>query len=394
MKVLYILNPTHRLSGSFKSFLVMLRGLMERGVEPVLVVPKDKEQDYEQELREMGLPVLTLLYKFHAWPHSRTWKQRLLFVPRLLARFYVNRRTERVIMRQLRSTGIDMVHTNVGVIDLGRRVARRLGVPHIQHVREYGDIDFGIRHFPTKRVFVRRLQYSIFITRDLQRYFGLEGDSRSRVIYNGVHPRMDELPVRKKGVYFLFVGPVSRAKGIDQLISAFCRYSAKVSGAHALPLYVAGEVLDKSLYRQLEQKLSAIGLRERVVFMGLRSDVETLMRGARALVVPSPSEGFGRCMPEAMFNGTPVIGRNTGGTREQMDNGVRLTGREIALRYTTTEELVQCLVQAAQGFGAEEEMRKSAFEVVNMLYSDEAYVDKVFRFYEDITRENQERRTR
>ncbi|MDE6634760.1 MAG: glycosyl transferase family 1, partial [Bacteroidaceae bacterium] len=102
----------------------------------------------------------------------------------------------------------------------------------------------------------------------------------------------------------------------------------------------------------------------------------------------------GRCLPEAMFNGTPVIGRNTGGTREQMDNGVRRTGREIALRYTTTEELVQCLVQAAQGFGAEEEMRKSAFEVVNMLYSDEAYVDNVFRFYEDITRENQERRTR
>ena len=63
------------------------------------------------------------------------------------------------------------------------------------------------------------------------------------------------------------------------------------------------------------------------------------MRQAKAIIIPSHNEGFGRCMPEAMFNGCLCIGHDTGGTKEQMDNGTEATGEDIALRYQTEDQL-------------------------------------------------------
>lgn len=46
-----------------------------------------------------------------------------------------------------------------------------------------------------------------------------------------------------------------------------------------------------------------------------------------------------------MFNGTIVIGKNTGGTKEQFNNAYDLTGEDIAFRYNTDEQLPQKLLE-------------------------------------------------
>ena len=55
---------------------------------------------------------------------------------------------------------------------------------------------------------------------------------------------------------------------------------------------------------------------DNVKFLGIRKDIYSLMKNAMALVVSSPSEGFGFITVEAMLNGCLVIGRNTAGTKE------------------------------------------------------------------------------
>lgn len=385
MKVVYVLNPTLRLSGSFKSFSVLLRGLMQHGVQPSLVIPKG--QDYEDELRKMGIPVLALTYRDHAWPHSGTASQKLLFVPRLIARGIVNAVAGWQLYRHFRGKGIDLVHTNVSVLGVGYTLARRLGVPHVYHVREYGKEDFGIRPFPSKSAFDHRLRqpgaYTICITRDLLRHHHLEGLPSARMIYNGICPRMDVMPPASTGDYFLFVGPLTRAKGIDQLVEAYVRYTT--STQRCLPLKVVGHAADPELFGTLTAKLKAHSLSDKVIFLGNRSDVPELMRDAAALIVPSPSEGFGRCTAEAMFSGTLVIGRNTGGTKEQMDNGLEMCGHEIALRYEDTAQLAARMDEVATAqSGSYNEMRLNAFNTVNALYTNEAYVANVLDFYDYI----------
>lgn len=70
------------------------------------------------------------------------------------------------------------------------------------------------------------------------------------------------------------------------------------------------------------------------------------MYNAAVFVVPSRNEGFGFITAEAMFNGTIVIGKNTGGTKEQMDNGKENTKSEIAFRYINLQNLTDLLFKA------------------------------------------------
>lgn len=369
----------------------MLKGLMKMGVEPICVVPTAPSQDYEQLLRNMGIPVYRSCYRFCAWPHSKTWKQKALFLPRLFARLCVNLWTECRLYHILRHENISIVHTNVSVISIGYNLSRLLHIPHIFHVREYAD-RVQIRHFPTKHSFHKKLttpqSYSIFITRDLLQYYRMEQCSTACVIYNGISDVKKDFPQGQRQSYFLFVGNISRPKGIDQLLDAYCRYAVETN--EPFPLYIAGQFSDSQLYEQLMRQVNEYKLQDKVAFLGSRTDAEALMSQACAVIVSSLSEGFGRVMAEAMFNGTLVIGRNTSGTKEQMDNGLRQTGQEIALRYDTTEELADRLQQVAEGFADFEAMRQRAFRVVNELYTHEEHARRVFDFYKEIL-ENESR---
>ena len=42
----------------------------------------------------------------------------------------------------------DIIHTNTGVIHEGLKVAKRLKIPHVWHLREYQDKDFNWEAFP------------------------------------------------------------------------------------------------------------------------------------------------------------------------------------------------------------------------------------------------------
>ena len=63
------------------------------------------------------------------------------------------------------------------------------------------------------------------------------------------------------------------------------------------------------------------------------------------LIVPSKCEGFGLVTVEGMLNGSLVVGKDTGGTKEQFDNGKSFCGKEIGLRYNTEKDLVNRLFE-------------------------------------------------
>ena len=116
--------------------------------------------------------------------------------------------------------------------------------------------------------------------------------------------------------------------------------------------------------------------------MGPRKDIISLMQKAKAIIIPSLNEGFGRCMPEAMFNGCLAIGRDTGGTKEQMDNGLEYTGKDIALRFKTMEQLVSHFMDISkQPLDFFHDMIQSAFITVNHFYSSESNTNKILSLY-------------
>ena len=129
---------------------------------------------------------------------------------------------------------------------------------------------------------------------------------------NFVHPDPGERT--RRGEYGLFVGRLSREKGISTLLQAWER----------LPRHYALHIIGDGPERDgLEAQAHQLGL-SAVQFRGRLSRDETLtaMKTARFLVVPSGwYETFGMCIAEAFACGTPVICSRLGAMQELVSDG-------------------------------------------------------------------------
>lgn len=381
MNIAYILNSTLPSGGATKSFLAMLKGLMNEGISPIVIIP-DKEGIYP-DLVSMQIPTYVVPFRMNTFPDARSVSDYLLWPLRLLARIIANKRAAVKITKFLSDKKIDIIHSNVSLLTVGYQAARQLHKPHVFHIREYVDKDFHMHYIPTHGHLERRLQsdstYTVCITKDIQRHHGLASSPRSRVIYNGIKPRAELIPYVQKKNYLLFAGRIEPAKGVSELLEGYARYTRLVK--EPLPIYLAGAVTQSQYLAELNRFIEQHRISHLVTFLGDRNDIELLMQEATAIVIPSRFEAFGRCMAEAMFNGCLVIGKNTGGTKEQMDNGLNLEGKEIALRYETPERLSQLLAETTSNINDYRDYTLRAFHTVNQLYSTETNIQQVADFY-------------
>jgi len=382
MTIVYILSATDPFGGATKSFMMLLNGVRQHAIMPIVIVP-DQNGLYSNLIKE-GIETYVIPSRPNTYPNLRRSKDLLLFLPRIAGRFLINYIAIRKMTKLLRNRDVDIIHTNVSVINIGYQSAKRLNIPHVYHVREYLDLDFNIHYFPIQGCIRRQLEhsYSICITKDIQCHHQLTENRKSRIIYNGIMPAQITKAVNVQKNYFLFAGRIEPAKGLYDLVVSYANYADK--SKKPLPLYIAGKVIHQLYYKQIIHFIQQKNLENLINILGERNDIYLLMQQAKAIVIPSRFEGFGRCMAEAMFNGCLVIGRYTGGTKEQYDNGLQLEGEEIALKYETGTELSDCLHRVASGTEDFNPYTDRAFHSVNMLYSMETNTSNTIKFYQDI----------
>ncbi len=388
MNVAYILHSTISSGGATKSFMAMLIGLMDKGIRPVVVVPNTG--GIYTELESMQIPTYVVPFRMHTFPDARSVADYLLWLPRFFARIVANKRATNKITKFLSDKNIDIIHSNVSLLTIGYQAAKKLHIPHVFHIREYVDKDFHIHYIPTYEHLERRIQsgttYSICITKDIQQHHGLASSPRSRVIYNGIKPRAERTPSIQKKKYLLFAGRIEPAKSVFELLDSYAHYVQLVP--EPLPLYLAGAATQSLYLNKLNQFIEQHRISHLVSFLGDRKDIDVLMQEATAIVIPSRFEAFGRCMAEAMFNGCLVIGKDTGGSKEQMDNGLQFEGHEIALRYQSPDELTHLLESVTLQYTSFQPLIDKAFHTVNTLYTTEANTEQVYQFYQDILHDN------
>jgi glycosyltransferase involved in cell wall biosynthesis len=111
------------------------------------------------------------------------------------------------------------------------------------------------------------------------------------------------------GEYFLYLGRLSREKGVMSLLEAWRELDAE--------LLIVGEGPESTHLRS--RAPSNVKLLPTV----RAEEAQTLMRSARALLVPSLwYEGAGRVVMEAYAAGVPVLASRVGGLPEAVRDGV------------------------------------------------------------------------
>jgi glycosyltransferase involved in cell wall biosynthesis len=104
-----------------------------------------------------------------------------------------------------------------------------------------------------------------------------------------------------KPLRFLNVGRLVPVKGQRDLILAFKEFLPACPQA---VLHIAG---DGPVRESLSALINELGLQNKVVLLGSRSDIPKLINEYDCFVFPSYSEGFGAATLEAMFAGLPVL---------------------------------------------------------------------------------------
>ncbi len=114
------------------------------------------------------------------------------------------------------------------------------------------------------------------------------------------------------------VGAVSRLawkKAIRHLVQATPRLLESAPEARVV---IAG---DGPLRAELEAEAAALGVRDRVLFLGSVEDTVGLMAAFDVFVLPSIVEGMSNALLEAMAAGRPVVATDVGGNSEVVVDG-------------------------------------------------------------------------
>ena len=385
MKILCVLSSVSPFGGSSKSFLRLARELTSaQDVEMLVCVPSMGGVCKDLKLLN-NVRIEVLNVRFNVYPYCCSIKDCLLFLPKLIWHFIINTLAYWKLKRLAKLYKPDIIHTNVGVVNVGYKVAKKLNILHIYHLREYQDLDFGMKIMPSKRSFFKSLKrdgnYNICITNGIKEHFNLIGHSNSKVIYNPCFSKSSVCFDRNKEKYFLFVGRLDEKKGGYDVLDAFSKFYVKNKD---YKLLLAGVPSDGNMDVLLKEA-QRLGIETAVDFLGMRNDVFDLMRKATLTIMASVSEGFGLVTTEAMMNGCLVVGRDLAGTKEQFDNGLGFVGEEIALRYETVEELSNIMVDVV---GKRVEfyfpMIENAQKTVVSFYTIEESAKQVYNFYKEI----------
>lgn len=378
LKVLYIAHISSKYTGSNRSMLNMLAGLISKGISPIVVMPPMEDMSLKEELAKLDIETHIVQYYPPIYQQTKSLKDKLLYYPKLIKHKLVNRVAEKRILELAKINNVGIVHTNVGPLLLGNHSAKILGVPHVWHLREFQDLDFNMDTWYSKMQFKAMVRepnnYPIAISRAVFDYFELQPPAE--VIYNGIMKSFEKQFIENKEPYFLFVGYLAENKGIVALLNAFQTFS-EINKAHKL--LVAGSTGDVMFMKHLRDLVIKKGIEDRVEFLGHRDDIFSLMTKATALIVPSFNEAFGRITAEAMFNGCLVIGKNAGGTKEIIEK------IGLGLLYDTEEELVRSMeAVVSNGIDSYYDALKEATEKAVVHFSQEKNADYVYQYYQKI----------
>lgn len=305
------------LGGGETALLNLVDTLDPARYRPHLLVPRAGQLSAAWEAR--GWPVHILPYRGAT----------VYFVPAVWARLPVTRRIERLI----RDQDIRLVHSDYHTLPMALPAADRCGVPTL-----WTCWGWWFRPKPWQRGFFRRCAAILAQSRAILE--GFLGDppfmppDRIEILYPGVdtarfHPGVDgnalraEIGVEPAALVVALIARFQDVKGHDVFQAMARRIAAVLPEARFI---VAGENTQTradDVYKRgiLQAARTDPLLRDRLLYLGYRADVERVIAAADVVVCSSHFESFGMVNIEAMACGRPVVSTNRGGPSETVVHG-------------------------------------------------------------------------
>ncbi len=283
------------------------------------------------------------------------------------------------LTRIIRAERIDVINTHHRFAALAARLASRLtGVPVVTTLQE---VPWRNRSLTRFALGAQAITMSAMMKRFVVETCGIAPE-RVTVIPIGIDlpPRLSdvqrqrllqELRLNGDAPILVSVGRLVSRKGHVYLLRAL----PEVVRQHPdVQLVLVGDGEERSA---LEREARTLGVADRVIFAGARSDAVAIMALATFTVLPSLEEEFGIVITESFACGRPVVATNVGGIPEHvrpMENGLLVPAgdsRALAERITfllDNPDLTRRLGESGLRAVEQQYTRQRFFERTDMVY--------------------------
>ena len=173
-----------------------------------------------------------------------------------------------------------------------------------------------------------------------------------------------------EGRRIVYVGGFGPHKNLTRLLDVFAQLASHAEFAD-ISLVLVGQYESEvfySVYRQLQQQITALGIEQRVVFTGYLPDEDlvALLNQVDVLVLPSLLEGYGLPAVEAAACGCPVVATKSSPLPTLLGEG------GLYFDPLNSHELEEALIKVLSSKALRENMSKAGLEAAERLTWDRA----------------------
>ena len=308
-----------------------------------------------------------------------------------LRRFGKYLKESRVVARQIREAGVDIVHFADDKAayhnSLATVLARSRTVCHIRS----SNPKFSLRH----KLCLFPVQNFIFVSKELKDVFAISlPEHRARVIYDAVEIPSGDMNADKEMVRREFkipsnctvVGMVARVAPVKDYFTLATAAAEVVSKHPDTRFLIVGDNslvdLNRNHYEKVLQKLNELGIADKFIFTGHRDDVIRLTAAMDICVLSTTREGFPLSVLEAMAMRKPVVATAVGGIPEIVEPGV--TG--YLHQRGNSRELADAISSLIENSDEANRIGQTAYEHVRERYSRQTFYDEISKAYSDVMR--------
>lgn len=283
----------------------------------------------------------------------------------------------------IKGLNLDIIHTNTSVVNIGGILSELYNIPHIWHIREFGAEDFDLSFVFSNKYsyrFIEKYSDKVICVSDVlrEKYVQYIDSNKVLRIYNGIcFPENYHRNYKIGNICnILLAGRLSEAKGQYEAMKAIAYLNRQ--GIKNICLHMAG---DGNIGKYMNYAVR-LNISEQVKFYGQIDYLDELRRKMDIEIVCSRKEAFGRVTVEAMSHGLPIIGADTGGTKEIISDGIN----GLLYEQGKPENLAEKIKYLILNTDYRAKIGKEAKRNVRSRYSVEENARKIYKCYLESTK--------
>ncbi|MEJ8767646.1 glycosyltransferase family 4 protein [Oceanobacillus sp. HCA-5259] len=361
MKVLFIASYSGT-SGASHSLITLVNILKTKGVEPFVILPTKGKMESELINHNIPYKVIRLFNWVVPMEKKNSKKEKIKW----LVKYVINLIQEFRISSLISENNFDLVHINAITAGWGAFAAEKNRLPLIWHIREFLEEDLN-KEFRNKKRALKKLNKAttiISISKSVSaKYLKVIPDTKMITIYNGVDQKrfsnIENSIFSRDTITLTIAGRIVKEKGHEETILALKELVE--SGIKSIRLQIVGSEGNSDFISRIKKIISELNLDDYISFLGYRKDMVNIWSNSDIAIVSSKAEAFGRVTVEAMMSGVLVIGANSGGTAELINNKYGLVYEQGNYK-SLAERLFYALNNKSEMIRVAEKAKKHSFE--------------------------------